>query len=293
MPRLSGGHDVQDSNSILELGHFHRAIRRLESKLALALILSAFCQATFSLALTTWEQAGQNGAVSAVATSPDGAWIASGSDDATVKLWRASDGGLECTLAATGLFEVTSLAFGPVGTNIIAAGYYDGSIRLWNTTNGALVRTFAKCSGKVSSLAFSPTGQQLAIGSGDWLTRILRLSDGAILNNSGNGSVLNYGVVRSVAALAPWLPDGEPIPPMGDRAVLLAHGSADHTTDPARTAQLAKKLALDGGDVELVTYPGARHAMLFPSRPWHDLVAGFMVRTLLAPAAEGHTGRQR
>ena len=106
-----------------------------------------------------------------------------------------------------------------------------------------------------------------------------------------NGGAL--GVVRSVAALAPWLPDGEPIPPMGDRAVLLAHGSADHTTDPAKTAQLAKKLALDGGDVELVTYPGARHAMLFPSRPWHDLVAGFMVRTLLAPAAGGHTGRQR
>jgi len=90
-----------------------------------------------------------------------------------------------------------------------------------------------------------------------------------------------------VAALAPWLPDGEPIPPLGDRAFLLAHGTADRTTDPDRTTELAKKLAADGGDVELVEYSGARHAMLFPARPWHDLVAGFMLRTLLAPASDG------
>ena len=96
---------MRDSNSILELSHSHRAIRRLESKLALALILSAFCQATCSLASAAWEQAGQNGAVNAVATSPDGAWIASGSDDATVKLWHASDGTLARTLAIGGCFK--------------------------------------------------------------------------------------------------------------------------------------------------------------------------------------------
>jgi len=158
-----------------------------------------------SLSTVTWEEAGQGGIVTAVAASPDGNWIASGSDDATAKIWRTSDHGLQCTLAATGLHHVTSLAFGPVGTNIIAAGYYDGSIRLWNTTNGALVRTFTPCSGKVTSMAFSPSGQQLAIGSGDWLTRIMSLSSGTVLTNTNvsvnttNGTVYNYGVVRSVA----------------------------------------------------------------------------------------------
>jgi len=58
---------------------------------------------------------------------------------------------------------------------------------------------------KSASLAFSPNAQQLAIGVREiWLTRILRLSDGTVLNNSGNGSGLNYGVVRSVA----FSPDG-------------------------------------------------------------------------------------
>lgn len=90
--------------------------------------------------------------------------------------------------------------------------------------------------------------------------------------------------VSSIAALAPWLPDGEPTPVLGDRALLLAHGSDDRTTDPARTAELAEKLRAAGGDVEAVEFPGGRHSMLLPARPWHDLVAGFMVRTLLAPA---------
>jgi hypothetical protein len=92
--------------------------------------------------------------------------------------------------------------------------------------------------------------------------------------------------VRSLAALAPWLPDGEPIPALGDRVLLLAHGTADRITDPAKTTELAEKLSADGGDVELLNYPGGRHSMLFPSKPWHDLVAGFMVRTLLAPPPE-------
>jgi len=99
--------------------------------------------------------------------------------------------------------------------------------------------------------------------------------------------------VRSVAALAPWLPPGEPIPSMDDRKVLLAHGTADRRTDPQETFELAERFAAKGMDIELVKFPGARHAMIFPARPWHDLVARFMVSTLLTPAREGPAGRRR
>ena len=105
--------------------------------------------------------------------------------------------------------------------------------------------------------------------------------------------VADYAGVRSVAALAPWLPPGESVPTMDDRRVLLAHGTADRTTDPRATYGLAEKLAADGVDVELVKFSGGRHSMLFPARPWHDLVAGFMVRTLLAPAPDGPTVHSR
>ncbi|HZX99069.1 MAG TPA: prolyl oligopeptidase family serine peptidase [Dermatophilaceae bacterium] len=120
----------------------------------------------------------------------------------------------------------------------------------------------------------------------------LRVTDHGGVHDGARSGVRSWGV-RSVAALAPWLPDGEPIPLLGDRALLLAHGTADRSTDPAKTTELAEKLATDGGDVELVKYPGGRHSMIFPARPWHELVARFMVRTLLAPAVEGLSGPVR
>jgi len=91
----------------------------------------------------------------------------------------------------------------------------------------------------------------------------------------------DHKTVRSVAALAPWLPPGEPIPALDDRTVLLAHGTADRTTDPRATAQLAEKLRDEGVEVEQHEFIGGRHSMLFPAGVWHDMVAAFMVRTLL------------
>jgi len=95
--------------------------------------------------------------------------------------------------------------------------------------------------------------------------------------------VADHRRVCSVAALAPWLPEGEPIPALDDRKVLLAHGTADRTTDPRETSQLAKKLREEGVEVEQHEFIGGHHSMLFPAKPWHHLVARFMVRTLLAP----------
>jgi alpha-beta hydrolase superfamily lysophospholipase len=117
----------------------------------------------------------------------------------------------------------------------------------------------------------------------------LRVADHGGVSGGIHGGDHSSGV-HSIAALAPWLPEGEPIPLLGRRALLLAHGTADRITDPARTTELAEKLSADGGDVELVKYPGARHSMLFPAGPWHDMVARFMVRTLLAPVTPGPAG---
>jgi WD40 repeat protein len=140
-------------------------------------------QAHEPLDTPAWLQAGQGGGVTAIAVSPDGAWIASGSEDATVKLWRASDGTLARTLA-DGAFQTTALAFSPTGS-VLAAGCYDGSIKLWNPTNGTLTRTmsvvwtnteigraYTNLSGKVCSLVFSADGQRLVAGSADWFTRV-------------------------------------------------------------------------------------------------------------------------
>jgi pimeloyl-ACP methyl ester carboxylesterase len=111
----------------------------------------------------------------------------------------------------------------------------------------------------------------------------LRVADHLGVHNGGT----RVAGVRSVVALAPWLPKGEPVAGFEDQALLLAHGTADRTTDPGQTFELAEKLTAEGVDVELVRFPGAHHAMMFPARPWHDLVAKFMVRTLLTAVPDG------
>jgi WD40 repeat protein len=161
-----------------------------------------------SLSLTSWERPGQGGVVNAVAASRDGTWIASGSDDNTIKLWRASDGSLARTLAIGGLVRVTALAFS-ADSATLAAGYVDGTIRLWNPASGALNRTMnlvwrnstlTNNLGKIASLAFSPDGQWLAAVGGDLYTRFWKVADGT-MNQAG---VRNGGPVGSVA----WSPDG-------------------------------------------------------------------------------------
>jgi len=115
---------------------------------------------------------------------------------------------------------------------------------------------------------------------------------GLVGHSMGGRVALRVGdhrTVRSVAALAPWLPPGEPIPALDDRTVLLAHGTADRTTDPQATSQLAVKLREEGVEVEQHEFIGGRHSMLFPAGAWHGMVAEFMVRTLLTsqPGASG------
>jgi alpha-beta hydrolase superfamily lysophospholipase len=203
-------------------------------------------------------------------------------------------GGSTDSFAAVPALDPAVLRMIPFGRSVLRAGggriavaRLRYAVRGWNgewqsplrDARWALDRIAARFGGLPIGLVGHSMGGRVA----------LRVVDhGGVLASEG-GTVHSWGV-HSVAALAPWLPDGEPIPLLDERALLLAHGTADRTTDPAKTAELADKLAEAGCDVELVKYPGARHGMLFPARAWHDMVASFMVRTLLAPALEGPAG---
>jgi len=206
-------------------------------------------------------------------------------------------GGSTDSFAATRAFDPAVLRMIPFGRSVLRSGggriavaSLRYAVRGWNgewqsplrDARWALDRIAARLGGLSIGLVGHSMGGRVA----------LRVADHGGVLKGAHGGIHSWGV-HSVAALAPWLPDGEPIPVLGERALLLAHGTADRTTDPAKTTELAAKLAAGGGDVELVKYPGARHAMLFPARPWHDMVASFMVRTLLVPAPEGSSGPAR
>jgi pimeloyl-ACP methyl ester carboxylesterase len=77
--------------------------------------------------------------------------------------------------------------------------------------------------------------------------------------------------VRGVVALAPWLPQGEPVEQLAGRTIVIAHGTRDRVTAPA--ASLAYALRAVGTAERLCRFEvrGSRHGMLDRAPAWHAL----------------------
>ncbi|KAL5606417.1 uncharacterized protein BROUX77_003610 [Berkeleyomyces rouxiae] len=161
-----------------------------------------------------WDQCqqvleGHKSSVDMVAVSPNGSLVASGSGDATVRLWRCDDG--VCVQELRGHESwVTSLAFSPDG-RLVASGSGDATVRLWRCDNGVCVQELRGHESWVTSLAFSPDGRLVASGSGDATVRLWRCDNGVCVQEL-------RGHERWVTSLT-FSPDGH----------LVASGSDDHT----------------------------------------------------------------
>jgi len=133
------------------------------------------------------------------------------------------------------------------------------------------------------------SGSPAPVTDAEWALRQLaeRFADlpiGLVGHSMGGRTALRVGghpQVRAIAALAPWLPDSEPVDQLTGRRVLLMHGSADRTTSPAGTAAFADRLEAAGGAVSLVSVDGEGHAMLRRAELWHELSAQFVLGAVL------------
>jgi WD40 repeat protein len=99
------------------------------------------------------------GNTACAALSPDGATLALGEDDGTVRLCERTTGREVRTLRGPAGVVLT-LAFAPDGRHVMAAGNFDTQLSLWDTSTGALRRRFPTTREKC--LAFSPGGKLLA-----------------------------------------------------------------------------------------------------------------------------------
>src|SRR5919199_515226 len=108
---------------------------------------------------------GHSNAVTSVAFSPDGATLASGSEDKTIEMWKLDAGKRWYTL--TGHSDwVTCVAFSPDGATL-ASGGRDKMIHVWDLNKGKWWYALTGHSGGVEAVAFSAGGEFLASGSRD------------------------------------------------------------------------------------------------------------------------------
>ncbi|MFV0532204.1 MAG: dienelactone hydrolase family protein [Cumulibacter sp.] len=103
----------------------------------------------------------------------------------------------------------------------------------------------------------------------------------ALVGHSNGGrvalSLCSDTRVAAVAALAPWIEDGDRFAGRRGQPVLLMHGALDRRTDPRDTLELAALLRRQGCVVDSETVAGDIHSMLARPRYWHRRVADFVV----------------
>ncbi|CAE6434144.1 unnamed protein product [Rhizoctonia solani] len=159
----------------------------------------------------SFDFAGHNHGVTAIAFSPDGQFFASGSNGGELTLWDSSRGGRLFDASGGEYSGISAVAFSPDCSQIASASS-DGSIRLWDTKTGSPVGNLPHGHYQaVESIAFSPHGKLLVSGYLDMTIRVWDVASGkSVATFEGHKAE-----VRSVA----FSPDGAQI----------ASGSSDMT----------------------------------------------------------------
>jgi serine/threonine protein kinase len=145
--------------------------------------------------------------VNAIAWSPNGKYIASGSNDSLVLVRNATNGSSVYTYQGHtshqgASHDVEAVAWSPNSLRI-ASGAWDKTVQVWDATSGRNVYTYKGHSKGVYAVAWSPDGKFIASGSYDQTVQVWNASNGnLIFTYSGHSNA-----VSSVA----WSPDGKRI----------------------------------------------------------------------------------
>lgn len=139
--------------------------------------------------------------VRALAGSPDGKQLVTGSDDGAVQFWDAATG-QPGPRAAGHTDWIRALAFSPDG-KLLASGGHDGMVRLWEAAAAKQVREFPAAppppansqppaTSIVQALAFAPDGKLLAVGMSDGRIHLYNPADGKLVRTlTGHVSAVN------------------------------------------------------------------------------------------------------
>ncbi len=151
---------------------------------------------------------GHSEPVRSVAFSPDGKWVATGSNDNTAKIWNTETGETTMTLEGHS-HHISTIAFSPDGTRL-ATGSEDNKAKIWDLKTGEVAMTLEGHKESIISVAFSPDGKNLVTGAGDNTLKVWDLDTGqhATLPGGHSGDVLALAFSFDSTKLASGSDDG-------------------------------------------------------------------------------------
>jgi eukaryotic-like serine/threonine-protein kinase len=128
--------------------------------------------------------------LTSVACSPDGRWLAAGSEDNSVLTWEIGKSAPKFRLQDHSA-GITAVAFSPDG-QYLASSSRDHTIVLWDVASGRKVRSLLGHTGAVTSLAFCADGGRLISGSMDHSLRLWDVEAGTCAATfQGHGAGVN------------------------------------------------------------------------------------------------------
>ncbi|KAJ1841856.1 hypothetical protein H4S02_004465 [Coemansia sp. RSA 2611] len=144
---------------------------------------------------------GHSADINSIRWHPAGKFLASASDDGSVKVWSlAAEPPLVHTFAGHAQ-QVYLVKWLPRADKaILASASFDGSVRVWDAHNGACMRVLAAHTKPVDCMAFSPDGRYLVSGAFDKKVCVWSVKDGALLK-----TYLADDAVHDVQ----WAPSGQ------------------------------------------------------------------------------------
>ena len=129
--------------------------------------------------LETVVQRGHSLAVQTVCFSPDGKYLASGSEDKTIKIWEFRTGRELKTLNGH-QSQVNQVLYSSDGTRLISAGR-DQKVIIWDINSASILKQYTYPDENVVSIDLSSDDQFLAIGTTNRTVRILNLATDSVI----------------------------------------------------------------------------------------------------------------